>query len=266
MKKIIVGLLLLSIVLPVFSKSSTTTIENITKRGFMTVGITATDQPPFYFENKNGTLKGIDIDIANEIANKLEVALKINRDATTFNDLIPLVQNRIIDLAVSKLSKTVSRSARVLYSTPYLVFRQGMLVNRVKLARISNNDLKTKSFIKSFNSSLGVIKNSSYERYAKVNFPDAEIIPYDTWELAVAAIKSNEIFAIYRDELEITKIIVEDPQTNLTLKSLVFSDQKDPIAIATHPEEVLFVQFINTVLDNIDINSNIEFLIKKYQE
>ena len=63
-------------------------IEGILRRGKLVVAITAVDQPPFYFVDKNGKLTGYDIDLASKMADELGVKLEITRDAPAFNDLV----------------------------------------------------------------------------------------------------------------------------------------------------------------------------------
>ncbi len=244
---------------------STAKIDEIKERGYLVVGMTAVDQFPFYYENSDGTMAGLDVDIAKEVANRIGVDLRISRAAQGFNDLIPLVLNREIDFASSKLSLTLARSRRVLYTDPYIVFSQALLINKVKLAKFGVKDNELKSFLKSFEENIGVIKNSSYERYANLNFPHAKIDSLNSWEDVIDAGINGEVFAIYRDELEIFKIMQSQPSSNLTLKPVILEDQIDPIAIAVHPSEFHFVFYLNRVLESMNIEQDTRRLLDEYK-
>ena len=61
--------------------TSTAKINEIKKRGYLTVGMTAVDQFPFYYVNDSGEIEGLDVDIAKEVAERIGVELRINRDA-----------------------------------------------------------------------------------------------------------------------------------------------------------------------------------------
>ena len=189
--------------------------KKIQKRGVLIVAIIQKDQYPFFYKTKAGSLVGLDIKIAKSLAESLQVRLQIDRTAKSFNDLIPLVETGKVDMALSKLSRTLVRSRRVLFSNPYIVFRQALLVNRIELARVSSSDAETKDVIREFTGSLGVIGNSSYEQYAKVNFPQAEIVSFPTWEDTLQAVADSKVFAVYRDEMEVSRYIKDNPDSKL---------------------------------------------------
>lgn len=242
-------------------------IEKIRKRGFIIVGMIAKDQFPFFFINEQDELVGFDVDIANKIANVLNVDLKVDRSASSFNDLIPLVDQGIIDIAISKLSRTLERSQTVLYSSPYIVFRQALLLNRVQIAKVSSNDSELVSVLRNLSGKLGVIKNSSYERYAKNNFPLAEIVSFDTWTEVLDALNRSQLVGVYRDEMEIELYTRKNPDKNLYLRPVIIKDRQDPIAIAMHSSATHFMRFINLFFDSMGdaFSKNVKQLLEKYE-
>lgn len=256
-----------SIQLGFAQSGNTSIIEKIQQRGYLIVGMTASDQYPFYYINSLGKFDGLDVDIAKKVASKLEVDIQYNREARSFNGLIPLVVNRDIDFVVSKLSRTLARAKLVNYTEPYIIFRQALLLNRIKLAQAGISEHKIPTLLaNNFTGDIGVIENSSYERYAKINFPSANVISYHTWEQVVEAGITGQLFSVYRDELEILKVIKENPSSNLTLKPVVLSDQTDPIAIAVHPAEHHFLAYLNIVLDEMYIEKDIKKLLTLYKQ
>ena len=89
----------------------------IINRGELVVALLGVDQPPF-FEEKNGKLSGFDVDFAREIAQKLGVRVRFNRQAQTFDGVVTLLAEGQADLAISKLSRTLSRARVVSFSAP----------------------------------------------------------------------------------------------------------------------------------------------------
>ncbi len=224
-------------------------MAEIINRGELKVAITAVDQPPFYFTNKEGKLVGYDIDLATKMAEELGVNLVITREAPAFNDLVSLIYSGKADLAVSKLSRTLSRSRFVKFSNPYMTFKQGILFNRLQLAKVANEDA-VNSFVRNYTGSLGVIANSSYANYAKENFPKATIKEYPTWEAAVQALTDGDVLAVYRDELEIKKVLASIPNSSLLFKPLYFTDLTDPIAVAVKTENTQLLYWVNIFLEH----------------
>ncbi len=241
-----------------------TYIKKIKDRGVLIVGMVKRERFPFAFLNEEKKLVGLEIDIVSKIAEVLNVDLKINRSAPSFNDLIPMVDKGIVDVAISKLSRTLERSQTVIFTSPYLVFRQALLLNRINLAKVSSNDSELISVLRNFSGKLGVIKNSSYERYAKNNFPLVEVTPFDTWEEALEALNRSELAAVYRDELEVSLYMKQNPEKNLYLRPVIIKDQKDPIAMALHASATHFAYFLNLFFVSIEFPRTSKELLETY--
>ncbi len=237
-------------------------IASIIRRGELRVAITAVDQPPFYFTGKDGKLSGYDIDLANKMADELGVKLVITRDAPAFNDLVTLVSSGKADLAISKLSRTLSRSKYIKFSTPYMTFKQGLLFNRLQLAKATSEG-ETHKFVRNYKGSLGVIANSSYANYAKDNFPEATIKEYPTWDTAVQALTNGEVLSLYRDELEIKKVLASIPNSSLLFKPVYFTDLTDPIAVAVKTENTQLLYWVNIFLEN-EQKMTADEILRKY--
>jgi ABC-type amino acid transport substrate-binding protein len=247
------------------SKDIPPDMKGILENKDLVVAMTATDQAPFYFKDKNGDLAGFDLDLAVRIAKELGAKrLIINREAKSFNDVVTLVASGKADLAISKLSRTLPRAKFVKYSKPYIVLTQGLLFNRLQLAKKTTEE-NIRTFIRNLEGKIGVIQKSSYVGYAKENFPKAEIIEYPSWEAVVAAVTSGEILAAYRDDLEIRKVLDSVPNSGLTLKPMYFTDLTDPIAIAVKYDNLQLLSWINIFLEMQQIDMTSEELINRYK-
>jgi ABC-type amino acid transport substrate-binding protein len=238
-------------------------IDKIIKRGKLIVAMVKKDHPPFFMAEEDGKLTGNDVHIATAIARELKVKLEINRDAQTFNELIPIVCSGKADMAISKLSKTLIRSKKILYSEPYIVLRKALLMNRLKFAQ-KKAGRRAIEFIKHLTGKVGVIKGTSYVEFAKRMFPKAEIVTFDSWGEVVNAVSQGEILAAFRDELEIKKVLREMPNASLTLQSVVFKDTKDPIAIAIAHDKPHLCYWLNHFINEKNLKTNVDKLLDNY--
>lgn len=101
-----------------------TTVKDIQKAGELVVA-TSPDFPPF--ENlENGEVVGIEIDLLNIICEKLGVALKIEQ--MNFDSVLPGVQAGKFDLGASGISVTPEREKNVLFTDPYCLAAQAIVV------------------------------------------------------------------------------------------------------------------------------------------
>ncbi|HNX23630.1 MAG TPA: ABC transporter substrate-binding protein [Spirochaetota bacterium] len=250
---------------PVPEFTSMPDITRITGKGKLVVAMTAADQAPFFFVNSRRVLVGLDVQIAREIADKLGVEVKFDRSAKSFDEVVTNVVQGRADVAISKLSRTFPRAKNVRFSTPYITFRHGLLLNRINAARaIRELHTTEKEYIQKFPGKLGVIEHSSYEIFAKSNFPYAKIVSFQKWEDVIAAVNDGSIDAAYRDELEIKKIIRLNPDASLRIKTALITDKSDPISIAVRWNDTNLLAFINMVIESGAFSSNAEQLFDSY--
>ncbi len=228
----------------------------IISRGELVVALLGVDQPPF-FEEKNGKLSGFDVDFAREIAQKLGVRVRFNRQAQTFDGVVTLLAEGQADVAISKLSRTLSRARVVSFSAPYLSLKRALLLNRVKFAQLARGR-SVPEVIRAYTGTIGVVANSSYADYVKANFPQADVRQYPTWPAVLSALDSGEVTAAYRDEFEVKRVLKIDPTASLRLRVVTLQDLEDTLGMAVNASDQALLGFINLYLadrsERFDVN------------
>lgn len=241
-------------------------IQRIQDRGKLIVALLGIDNPPFFMEEANNVAPiGLDIKIAEGLAEALGVGLEFNRSAKTFNEVVDKVYGLEADIAISKLSRTLSRAQRVRFSQPYVTMRQGLLVNRLQLAEQSEGTQVIEA-IRNFNGDVGVIQGSSYGGFIKQKFPKATIQEYPTWDDIVEAVVNGEIQAAYRDELEVKKVILKNPDAALRLQTIALTDTQDQIAMALPWDSQNLQAFVNQYLDTFNLDYNADDVLAEYAD
>jgi ABC-type amino acid transport substrate-binding protein len=230
-------------------------IGRIKQRGELVIAMLATDTPPFFYE-KNGELVGLEVDLAKSIAQALNVEVRFNREAKSFNEVVDLVVQRRADLGISKLSRTLTRAQMVHFSHPYLTLNHSLVINRVAFARLASN-MRIEDAIRQYSGSLGVISQSSFADFAKSNFSKAKVTEYPNWIEVLKAVNTGEVMAAYRDEFEIKRLLKETPSAALTLRTVTLKDLEDTLGIAVGVNDPTLLAFVNQVLsqkrDKLDI-------------
>lgn len=225
-------------------------IQRLMRQGYIVVGVPSFDTPPLYFE-QNGELQGADINIAKSLGQKLDLEVRFDRQSKTLDELINRTARQEVDIAIGKLSTTINRLKKLHASPNYIRFKQALLIDRTQLLALGGKDAESiQKLLKTEPISIGVIGKSSYEQYAKQNFPNAEVIGFPGWTEATEALATGQVFSIYRDENEIKKIIMSQPQLAIRLKSVLFNDLED--------NKTVYVSLANPqlahVIDNIILN------------
>lgn len=226
-------------------------IQRILDRGTLIVAMTSFDVPPFFMTDADGRFYGLDVSLAEGIAQAMGVEVEYNRNGNTFNEVVDIVVRGEADLAISKLSLTMARAMRVRFSTPYLVLRHGLLVNRLDLAKLAKGK-EVVDVIRDFDGRVGVLANSSFVDYAAEFFPKAKVQQFKSWDPdLVNAVSQGEISIAYRDELEIKKVIRGNPTVALNLRTVIIDDTRDDIAIAVPWDSEQLLAFVNLYLSRL---------------
>ncbi|WP_415867929.1 ABC transporter substrate-binding protein [Burkholderia ubonensis] len=218
----------------------------IATRGELVVAVLGVDQPPF-FESRNGELAGVDIDLANEIAKKLGVAVRFNREAATFDGVVQLLATGRADLAVSKLSRTLPRAQVIRFSTPYVSLKRALLLNRVRFAELARGR-PVPEVVRDYDGTIGIVAGSAYADYVQTDFPKAQIRTYSSWSAVLDALNAGAVSATYRDELAIKRVMKEQPTAPILLRVATLADLNDSLAIGVRVSDPTLLAFVNQFL------------------
>lgn len=221
-------------------------LRQIVARGELRVAMPSFDSPPFFYQEQ-GSLKGLDVDIAAGLARVLQVPVRFVRQAASFNGVVEQVARREVDLAACKMSRTLARARQVRFSEPYFISRHALLLNRVVFARQARGR-ELAQVVRQFDGSLGVIRDSAFADLAAQNFPRARLVHYDSWEAVLAALERGEVVAAYRDELEMRRLFQRDPSLSLNLRLVALTDTEDAQALVLPPDAEQFLALVNLYL------------------
>jgi polar amino acid transport system substrate-binding protein len=216
------------------------------KRGELVVAMLKTDSPPFFYLQGN-ELQGIDVEMAREIGKELNLPVRFDRSANSFNEVVDIVSRGEADLGISKISRTLARTQAVLFSEPYLTLHHALILNRLEFAKMSRDNPAAQA-VRDFRGSLGVIANSSFADFAAHNFPKAKVRPYASWDALVAAVQAGEVVGGYRDELEVKRLLSEQPSAALRLRTVTLKDLDDTIGIAVGADAPSLHAYVNLFL------------------
>ena len=238
-------------------------IAAIKKANVLVVAMTKKDVPPF-FSGEGDNIRGLDVEIAKRIGTLLGVPVQFRRDAESFAEVVEQVRDGRADIAVSKLSVTGPRLQVVKFSAPYVKLRQSLVINRLWLSQ-NGQGKEVYQVIRDFNGKISFIRNSSYDTFARINFPNATFLPEDKWDVIIDNVTKGTIAAAYRDEFEIKKIAFEKPDAAITTKSITISDSVDNIAIAVNPKAIQLLSIVDYVIKNEYSNIDTKKLMDRYK-
>ena len=98
-----------------FAAEDAPVLSRIVKAGEFRVGVSG-NQPPFVVKSKSGELIGYEIDVANLLANAMNVELTLVEK--TFAELLPALEAGEVDAVMSGMTMTPERNLRVAFVGP----------------------------------------------------------------------------------------------------------------------------------------------------
>jgi polar amino acid transport system substrate-binding protein len=245
-------------------------LNDIKKRKVLNVVMLGNDNLPFFGEDDKGNLIGVDVDIAKEVADSLDVKVNFIRSAKTFDEVVEGIYKGEGDIAISKLARSLPRAQKVHYSKPYLNFRQALLINRLLLAQEEAEGRNIDTILirdrQNFKKTIGVLDGTVYIKYAENIFPKATIKRFPTWEKAVEAVVNGTVFALFRDELEVRGIALSSPDLSIKLRTVVLAETNDTRAMATSIENTPLADYVDLYLDIQYKSQGVNDLLQRYKK
>lgn len=233
------------------------------------IGVSATREP-LSFVDKNGNVSGHDGELARVIGHRLQRPVEFFN--MKFMALIPALQSGKVDMILTGMTATEERKKYVNFSDPYFSNSQVVLVKKPLLispsptaAGIENGsegsaklsaaaDLKTKR--------IGVLLGSAHDKYATLNYPQAQIMQYNTASDLVLAVKTAKVDAAIFDEAPLQEILRLNADIGL-LGDILFSF---PIGVGISKQNEGLLKDFNQFLAQIKRDGTYDDMVQRWSK
>ena len=237
MKKVFAMILSLVLVLSLctcaFAESETPTIDKIKEAGKLVMMTNATF-PPFEYLGDDGQPAGVDIDLAQKIADEIGVELEvIDMD---FDLLIEALMNGKGDLVAAGMTRTDERAESIDFSVIYISMGLKVIVP-VDTDIASFDDLADKT--------IAVQLGTTADIFVEENFPDAEPLAFKSAVEAGNAVANGQADAAIIDLLPAEYIVSQNNEAIKLMDGLI-SEEETAMGVAKGHEDFLAV--VNAVL------------------
>ena len=210
--------------------------------------VTNAEFPPYEYKD-NGDFKGIDIELANLIAEKMGKELEILDVA--FDSVIPAIVSNKADIALAGLTVTEDRKENVNFSDTYFETSQNILVRYGDgISKVS--DLEGKK--------IGVQTGNIADINYTEEFGEENIERFNKHIDAVEALKSKKIDAVVLDN-EPAEFFASENDEIVLLNNVCRGEE---YAIAINKDNKDLLDEINNILAKIKKSGELDEIIKKY--
>jgi ABC-type amino acid transport substrate-binding protein len=226
-------------------------LEDARRRGKLLVGV-KTDFPPFGFVGRDGSLQGVDIEIARYLARALfDGQDRLELVPVTSGSRIPFLFSEWIDIIVATMSVSDERRQVLEFSEPYFI--TGSLVAVFKDSGVQGvADLAGKR--------VAVIAGAVQEKDLQQKAPTAKQIRFDKIPEAVAALREKRVDAFCQDDVVILALVKEYPELRAVGKPFM----PRPYAVAVRKGEQEFIGWVNRQLAKMKQDGTYEKIWEKY--
>lgn len=216
--------------------------------GVLTMATNAEFPPYEYYDN--GEIVGIDVEIANAIAEKLGMTLAI--DDIAFDSIISSIQSGKADIGLAGMTISEARLKNVDFSNTYTTASQ-MIIVKNDSDIVSLDDLKGKTIGVQLGTT-GDIYATDYEEF------DSTIERYSKGFEAIQALSQGKIDAVVID-LEPAKVFVA---ANEGIQMLEEALTVEEYAIAVKKGNTELLDKINGALSELKDSGELQKIIDKY--
>ncbi len=225
-------------------------VDKIKSDGFITMSTSAPFEPFEYLENNE--VVGIDVDLAQKIADKLSVKLNVKNvsiDSLTFE-----LKNNSCDFVCAGISSTPERSKNLDFSDPY--FSASQMIITLKNSPISSvKDLSGKK--------VGVQIGTTSDIYCTENKNIAETVRFNKHIDAIQDLLTGKVDAVIADDFTADKL-VSSSQNKIYKLDQVVSTEEYRVAVAKGNRELLSV--INETISDLKGSGELDRIITSHYE
>ncbi len=144
--------------------------------------------PPMESQAKEGGLEGFDIDLMNAIGKAAD--FEVQFQSLPFDGIIPALQAKTVDAAISSMTINAERSKTISFSRPY--FKAGLAI----AIKADNNDITSLDSLNNKNIAVQIRTTGAAE--AK-KVPGAKIRTFDSAPLALQELLNGNVDAVIND-------------------------------------------------------------------
>lgn len=198
---------------------------------------------------KDGKIVGVDIDIATEIAKKLDKKLVVKD--VSFDFLINEVKSGKADFAAAGISITDERKKEVDFTDEYTTSNQVVVIR---------NDSSITSFADIKNKKIAVQLGTVADLYVSKNYKQAEVVAHKKYLSAVEDVKSKKADCLVMDQLPALEIVKENSELKV-MDGVLFQDRYGMIVKKGNDS---LRKDINRILKEMNDDGIIEQLVLKH--
>ena len=228
---------------------------NIAHSDTLRVGI-STDYAPVAFKD-NGKIVGIEADLAQYIGYITGMTIKLIE--TPWDNLEDSLNQGKIDVVMSGVSITDERKERVDFTQSYMTIGQMVLIKADNIMSLSS-----KMAMYSAGKRFGSVNNTTGQKFVESEFLNSQISVFNTVELGIKALKSDEIDYFVHDAPTIWQYTVMPATQDKELFGLYEYMTDEPLAWVVKKGNKALLEKLNQALSTMQSKGFVNKTINRW--
>lgn len=224
-------------------------MQQIKERGKLVIG-TASGFPPYEFidtSKSEKTVAGIDINLAQKIADKLGVKLEVQD--MNFSALLSSMAANKVDIVIAGITPTPEREKAVDFSDTYLSDKNIMLIRKSDLGKYT----KVEDF---YGKDIAAQKSTQQETLVKEYLKDAKIVSLDRIGDALMELQHGKVEGVPSQRAVAQQYLIMNPE--IADSGVYFEGKDSAAAVAVPKGNEDFLQLINGIIKECHENGDFE--------
>ena len=247
MKKILALALVLIMVVGAFSGCKKSEESMLLNEGKLIMATNA-EFPPYEMKDDAGNYIGIDVEIAQAVADKLGLELVI--DDVSFDAALLSVQQGKADIVMAGVTVTDERKAVMSFSDTYATGKQVVIVKEGSDVTLDNLGEKQ----------IGTQRGTTGDIYASDDYGEDHVTSYENGATAVQALLNGQIDCVIIDNAPAQEYVKANPGLTILETEYVIEDY----AIGMAKGNTQLQEAINKALAELKADGTIDAIVAKY--
>ena len=204
--------------------------------------------PPYESTADDGSYVGIDVEIAQAIADKLGLELQI--DDMEFDAALLAAQNGKSDIVMAGVTVNPERLAVMNFSDSYSTGIQSIIVkegSEVNLDHLGDH-------------TIGTQRGTTGNIYCADDYGDEHVVAYDNGITAVQALVNGQVDAVVIDDAPAQSLVAANP--GLTILDTEYAVEE--YAIGMSKDNTALLDAVNAALAELKADGTVQSIVDKY--
>ncbi|MEA4862504.1 MAG: ABC transporter substrate-binding protein/permease [Victivallaceae bacterium] len=208
--------------------------------------------PPFSFYNQKGELAGFDVDVARELARRLNRECRIV--TTEWDGILAGLLAEKYDAIVGSMAITPARENSVNFSIPYYKSGAQLFVNR-------DNPDQIYSIGDCAGLRIAVVLGETYQQYLEKNYPEIEVVTFKSPVEIFEMLEQHRISGFVTDRLVGSWQIKKADRSFVPVGTMLYTED---IGIPVRKGDKKLLASINLALNDMEADGTLKKLFGRY--